>query len=174
MTPFIIGLPYDDPPPSPSQQLAIKTLVARQLPQTLVQYTPFSRAWGVLLIDVNIFIIIVVHAEVNAIMHKTCISLEGCTLYTTLFPCNECVKVIIQAGITTIYYLRGEDETKKCYVKASIKLLDIAGYHPFCPKPSTRKRARSDSSSDQDTISKCRKLESESESGDHEKECLKP
>ena len=172
MTPFIIGLPYDDPPPSPSQQLAIKTLVARQLPQTLVQYTPFSRAWGVLLIDANIFIITVVHAEVNAIMHKTCISLEGCTLYTTLFPCNECVKVIIQAGIKTIYYLRGEDETEKCYVKASIKLLKLAGYH--CPKPSTRKRARPDPHTDQDIISKRPKTESESESDDHEKECLKP
>ena len=30
--PFITGLLYDDPPPSPSQQIVYKTLVAKQLP----------------------------------------------------------------------------------------------------------------------------------------------
>ena len=51
-----------------------------------------------------------VHAEVNAIMYRNCVDLEGCTLYTTLFPCHECAKVIIQAGIKKIYYLMdGQD-----------------------------------------------------------------
>ena len=47
----------------------------------------------------------VVHAEVNAILHKTCIDLKGCKIYTTFFPCNECVKIILQSGIEEIYYL---------------------------------------------------------------------
>jgi tRNA(Arg) A34 adenosine deaminase TadA len=47
----------------------------------------------------------VVHAEVNAIMFRNCTDLEGCTLYTTLFPCHECAKAIIQSGIKEIYYL---------------------------------------------------------------------
>ena len=46
-----------------------------------------------------------VHAEVNALMFRNCIDLEGCTLYTTLFPCHECAKAIIQSGIKEIYYL---------------------------------------------------------------------
>ena len=47
----------------------------------------------------------VVHAEVNAIMFRNCVDLEGCTLYTTLFPCHECAKAIIWSGIKEIYYL---------------------------------------------------------------------
>ena len=69
----------------------------------------------------------VVHAEVNAIMHKTCIDLKGCTLYTTLFPCNECAKVIVQAGIEVIYYLMDDHQDRR-YMKASRQLLERAGY----------------------------------------------
>ena len=46
----------------------------------------------------------VVHAEPNAILNASC-SLEGATLYVTLFPCNECAKLIIQSGIREIEYL---------------------------------------------------------------------
>ena len=45
----------------------------------------------------------VVHAELNAILN-TPRSLNGCTLYVSLFPCNECAKAIIQAGIKKIVY----------------------------------------------------------------------
>ena len=31
-------------------------------------------------------------------------SLEGTKLYVSLFPCNECAKAIIQAGIRTVVY----------------------------------------------------------------------
>ena len=40
----------------------------------------------------------VVHAEVNAILNSSS-NLNGATLYVSLFPCNECAKVIIQSGI---------------------------------------------------------------------------
>ena len=48
----------------------------------------------------------VVHAEVNAIInHSGSLStLKGCTMYVTLFPCNECAKLIIQSGIIHIIY----------------------------------------------------------------------
>lgn len=46
----------------------------------------------------------VVHAEANAIISAKR-DLEGCTIYVTLFPCNECAKLIIQSGINTIFYL---------------------------------------------------------------------
>lgn len=45
----------------------------------------------------------VVHAELNAIFNST-VNLEGCTLYVTLFPCHECCKAIIQAGLKEIVY----------------------------------------------------------------------
>lgn len=41
----------------------------------------------------------VCHAELNAILNYSGGRLQGARLYTTLFPCNECAKAIIQAGI---------------------------------------------------------------------------
>lgn len=46
----------------------------------------------------------VVHAETNAI-HNATTSTKGAILYTTLFPCCECTKNIIQAGIREVVYL---------------------------------------------------------------------
>ncbi|MBQ1531811.1 MAG: dCMP deaminase family protein [Solobacterium sp.] len=45
----------------------------------------------------------VVHAELNAILNSPR-PVRGCTLYVSLFPCNECAKAIIQAGIAKIVY----------------------------------------------------------------------
>lgn len=47
----------------------------------------------------------VVHAELNAILNSRGKSLTGAKLYVDLFPCNECAKVIIQAGISEVVYL---------------------------------------------------------------------
>lgn len=46
----------------------------------------------------------VCHSELNAILNSKS-DLKGCTLYVTLFPCNECAKAIIQSGIKKIVYL---------------------------------------------------------------------
>ena len=44
------------------------------------------------------------HSELNAILNYRGGSLEGTKLYVSLFPCNECAKAIIQAGIKTVVY----------------------------------------------------------------------
>lgn len=67
----------------------------------------------------------VVHAEANAILNSTC-NLSGTTLYTTLFPCNECTKLIIQSGISYIVYSSDKYKDTDSY-KASIKMLDMVG-----------------------------------------------
>lgn len=46
----------------------------------------------------------VVHAEPNAILNSTS-DLTNATLYVTLFPCNECAKLIIQSGIKEIVFV---------------------------------------------------------------------
>ncbi|CAG9467011.1 unnamed protein product [Pedinophyceae sp. YPF-701] len=46
----------------------------------------------------------VCHAEMNAIMNKNSASLQGARIFVTLFPCNECAKLIIQAGIREVVY----------------------------------------------------------------------
>ncbi len=57
----------------------------------------------------------VLHAESNAIskVAKTTQSSQGSTLYCTLSPCDECSKLIIQAGITRVVYLEVYDKTTK-------------------------------------------------------------
>merc|ERR1719447_2572784 len=38
---------------------------------------------------------------------------EGCTMYVALFPCNECAKMIIQAGIKEVIYYSDKHAEKK-------------------------------------------------------------
>ena len=44
------------------------------------------------------------HSELNAILNYRGGSLDGAKIYVTLFPCNECAKAIIQAGIKKVVY----------------------------------------------------------------------
>ena len=67
----------------------------------------------------------VVHAEPNAILNATS-NLKGCTIYVTLFPCNECAKAIIQSGIKEVIYF--DDKYKDLPMTiASKKMFDLAG-----------------------------------------------
>lgn len=66
----------------------------------------------------------VVHAEANAILNATQ-SLKDSKIYVTLFPCNECTKLIIQSGITEIIYESDKYQHTKEH-QAAIKMLDAA------------------------------------------------
>lgn len=68
----------------------------------------------------------VTHSELNAILNYRGGSLEGAKLYVSLFPCNECAKAIIQAGIKTIVY-DSDKYSDTPAVKASKRMLDAAG-----------------------------------------------
>lgn len=68
----------------------------------------------------------VVHAEANAILNSTVSSLKGATLYVTLFPCNECTKLLIQSGISHIIYMSDKHSGEASDI-ASKKMLDAAG-----------------------------------------------
>ena len=52
----------------------------------------------------------VCHAAINAILNKNAENLEGCTLYTTLFPGHEDVKMIIQSGIKKVVFYHDKDQ----------------------------------------------------------------
>ena len=67
----------------------------------------------------------VVHAELNAILNSPR-SVNGCTLYVSLFPCNECAKAIIQSGIKKIIYESDKYDGTEGNI-ASKKMLDEAG-----------------------------------------------
>ena len=69
----------------------------------------------------------VCHAEFNAILNiRNGSSLKGCTVYVTLFPCNNCAKAIIQTGIKKIVYL-SDKYADTVEMQASRKMLELAG-----------------------------------------------
>ena len=74
----------------------------------------------------------VTHSELNAILNCRGGSLEGTKIYVSLFPCNECAKAIIQAGIRTVVYDSDKYEGTPGN-RASKKMFDAAGviYIPY-------------------------------------------
>jgi dCMP deaminase len=56
-----------------------------------------------------------IHGETNAIAFaaKNDIGIEGADIYTILQPCDECLKMIIAAGIKKIYYVNTYDKALK-------------------------------------------------------------
>jgi len=65
----------------------------------------------------------VLHAESNAItkLAKSTLTSDGADLYTTTAPCFDCAKLIIQAGISRVYY--SEDYRDM----SGVELLEKAG-----------------------------------------------
>lgn len=78
------------------------------------------------------------HSELNAILNYRGGSLEGCKIYVTLFPCNECAKAIIQSGIREVIYL-DDKYADTPSVMASKRMLNSAGVKFRRYEPSGRK-----------------------------------
>ena len=79
-----------------------------------------------------------VHSELNAILNYRGGSLEGARLYVTLFPCNECAKAVIQAGIKTVIY--GDDKYRDAPNNiASMRLFNAAGVRYYKYQKTGRK-----------------------------------
>ncbi|MBR2343192.1 MAG: dCMP deaminase family protein [Clostridia bacterium] len=76
----------------------------------------------------------VVHAELNAVLNARGQSLAGSRIYVALFPCHECAKAIIQAGVTEVIYLSNKyDGTPS--VERSKRMLNAAGIKLTAFKP---------------------------------------
>ena len=67
----------------------------------------------------------VCHSELNAILNSKT-NVDGCKLFVTLFPCNECAKVIIQSGIKEVVYLSDKYSGTKENIAAK-KMFDVCG-----------------------------------------------
>ena len=68
----------------------------------------------------------VAHSELNAILNYRGGSLDGAKLYVSLFPCNECAKAIIQAGIRTVIYA-SDKYADAPMTRASRRMFNAAG-----------------------------------------------
>ncbi|VDI00938.1 Hypothetical predicted protein [Mytilus galloprovincialis] len=92
--------------------------------------------------------IAICHAELNAVVNKIQADVGECRMFVTLFPCNECAKIIIQSGIKEVIYYNKpdipEDDKKKQQKeeirKATEKMFgykDIVNLRPYKPKRGT-------------------------------------
>lgn len=69
----------------------------------------------------------VCHAEMNAITNAANKpDLDGASMYVSLFPCNECAKLIVQVGITEVVYLSDKYYDDDVFVAAR-KIFEMAG-----------------------------------------------
>ncbi len=68
----------------------------------------------------------VCHAELNAILNCDRGNVRDCICYTTLFPCNECAKAIIQSGMSEVVYMEDKYADSDSVI-ASKKMFDTAG-----------------------------------------------
>jgi len=75
----------------------------------------------------------VCHAELNAILNSIK-DISGCTLYVTLYPCNECAKAIIQSGIKKLVYHTNKypdaDSTKAAELMLRLAHIEVEQYIP--------------------------------------------
>ena len=67
----------------------------------------------------------VVHSEANAILHAPR-SLRNSTCYVTLFPCNECAKLLASSGVKEVIYLSDKHHATESN-KIAKKIFDLAG-----------------------------------------------
>ena len=78
------------------------------------------------------------HAEVSAIrdacMNLNSYSLEGCTLYTTCYPCPMCLGAIIWSNISKVYYGNTKEDADMIgfrdddiydFIKGNNKMIDL-------------------------------------------------
>ncbi|MCK4573628.1 MAG: dCMP deaminase family protein [candidate division Zixibacteria bacterium] len=69
----------------------------------------------------------VCHAEMNAITNASNKpELADATMYTSLFPCNECAKLIVQSGIKEVVFLSDKYNSDPVFVAAR-RIFDMAG-----------------------------------------------
>lgn len=74
----------------------------------------------------------IVHAEANAILTAPR-SVENCILYTTLFTCSDCAKLVIQSGIRRVvsfiekpekpHWAKSFATAKQMYIEAGIEVI---------------------------------------------------
>ena len=67
----------------------------------------------------------VVHSEANAILHAPR-TLRGSKCYVTLFPCNECAKLLASSGVKEVIYLSDKHQQTESNAIAK-KIFNLAG-----------------------------------------------
>ena len=81
----------------------------------------------------------VCHAEMNAITNAANKpDLDGASMYVSLFPCNECAKLIVQVGIRNVVFLSDKYHDEDIFIAAR-RIFDLAKveYRQMTPQHKT-------------------------------------
>ena len=71
-----------------------------------------------------------IHAEMNALLQcaKFGVPVDGAEIYVTHFPCLQCCKALIQAGIKTIYYAeayKNHPYAEELFEQAGVRVVQV-------------------------------------------------
>lgn len=82
----------------------------------------------------------VAHAEENAINNFIGVreQMRGGNIYTTLFPCNNCAKMIVASGITKVFFNEGPRDPSSGETQSALYNLEIAGVKVYQVVPSVQ------------------------------------
>lgn len=68
-----------------------------------------------------------IHAEMNAVLQcaKFGVATENAEVYVTDFPCLQCTKMLLQAGIKKLFYLRNYHNDEYALKLMKLKNVDV-------------------------------------------------
>ncbi|PKG24499.1 ComE operon protein 2 [Niallia nealsonii] len=86
-----------------------------------------------------------IHAEMNALLQcaKFGVATEGADIYVTHFPCLQCCKAIIQAGIKTVYYAndyKNHPYAIELFTQAGISMVQVSNKEVVFDKQQAEKQ----------------------------------
>jgi cytidine deaminase len=70
-----------------------------------------------------------IHAEMSAILSAahSGVSVDGCTLYSTTFPCHDCARHIVGAGISRVFYIEPYPKSRTAQLHSDSVAVDSPG-----------------------------------------------
>lgn len=81
-------------------------------------------------VDGNWHCVSTIHSEIDAII-KAARSLFGATIYVTRYPCENCARAIVAAGISKVVYGRSQpisDDTKRIFEWGKVEVVHELDY----------------------------------------------
>lgn len=77
---------------------------------------------------VNLHLCVCIHAEESAILEAKNADLKGATIYTTLFPCSFCAKIIVHSKICRVVYDEDFDDknSRKILAQSGVEVCQLS------------------------------------------------
>ncbi|WP_175990975.1 ComE operon protein 2 [Bacillus sp. Marseille-Q1617] len=87
-----------------------------------------------------------IHAEMNALLQcaKFGVGTDGAEIYVTHFPCLQCCKAIVQAGIKTVYYAadyKNHPYAAELFQQAEVRVEKVP-FHEKSLDPKNKEKSR--------------------------------